>query len=122
VSGISIINSTVGEASSTTQSSDWAIGNGTLTANAVATNDYIYNCGECVHGAWTLNSSYVNANAVISGEHQEDWYFSDQTISANNDVLLNPFNQTATLFGDTQYGGGGPADNHIKLTNSLLAG
>jgi hypothetical protein len=99
-----------------------AINNNNGNAGALADHDYIYNCGECVHGAWTLTNSYVTTNATISGEHYEDIYCSDETFVAEHDVLINPHEQTANLFCNADGGGGGPADNHITLTNSLLAG
>ena len=99
-----------------------ALTNNYSQSGAVADHDYIYNCGECVHGPWTLTNSYVTSNATISGEHYEDIYCSDATFVAEHDVLVNPHEQTANLFCDTKGGGGGPADNHITLKTSLLAG
>jgi hypothetical protein len=122
VTGTLIENSTLGGANTTTQAADQAITNDTNNANTTALNDEIINCGECVHGTWTLNNSYVDVSATINGEHYEDWYFSDGTISANHDVFLNPQEQTAEIFGNTNGGNGGAADNHITLTNNLLAG
>jgi hypothetical protein len=122
VTGTVIENSTLGGANATTRASDQAITNDAGNADTAAVNDVLYNCGECVHGAWTLVHSFVDVTASIPGEHYEDWYFSDATISANQDVFLNPREQTADIFGDTEGGNGGAADNHITITNSLLAG
>jgi len=122
VTGTTIKNSTIGGANSTNQSVDAGIADGGGNSNATATGDYIYNCVECVQGSWTLNSSYVDASAVTNAGGQDDWYFSDATISANDDVFLNHLNQTSEIFGDTHYGRGGVADNHITVTNSLLGG
>ncbi len=99
-----------------------AINNNNGNTGAIADHDYIYNCGECVHGAWTLTNSYVTSNATISGEHYEDIYCSDETFIAEHDVLSNPHEQTANLFCNANGGSGGAADNHVTLTNSLLAG
>jgi hypothetical protein len=120
--GTKVENSTLGGANRTTQASDQAITNDSDAAHTTATNDLLINCGECVHGAWKLDNSYVDVTATIPGEHYEDWYFSDATISANHDVFINPREQTAEIFGDTNGGNGGPADNRITVTNSLLAG
>jgi hypothetical protein len=120
--GTKVENSTLGGANRGGQSSEQAITNDSNAARTSAYNDELINCGECVHGAWKLTHSYVDANASIRGEHYEDWYFSDGTISANHDVFINPHEQTAEIFGDTHGGSGGPADNHVTITNSLLAG
>jgi hypothetical protein len=117
-----IEHSTISGANSTSESVEEALNNNYSQSGSVADHDYIYNCGECVHGPWKLTNSYVTSNATISGEHYEDIYCSDATFAAEHDVLVNPHEQTANLFCDTKGGGGGPADNHITLTNSLLAG
>jgi hypothetical protein len=117
-----IEHSTISGANSTSQSVEEALNNNYSQSGSVADHDYIYNCGECVHGPWKLTNSYVMSNATISGEHYEDIYCSDATFVAEHDVLINPHEQTANLFCDTNGGGGGAADNHITLTNSLLAG
>jgi hypothetical protein len=117
-----IEHSTIYGSNSTSQSVEEALNNNYSQPGAVADHDYIYNCGECVHGPWKLTNSYVTSNANISGEHYEDIYCSDATFVAEHDVLINPHEQTANLFCDTRGGGGGAADNHITLTNSLLAG
>lgn len=117
-----IEHSTISGANATSESVQEALNNNYSQPGAVADHDYIYNCGECVHGPWKLTNSYVLSNATISGEHYEDIYCSDATFVAEHDVLVDPHEQTANLFCDTKGGGGGPADNHITLTNSLLAG
>jgi hypothetical protein len=122
VGGTTVENSTLGGANTTTQAAEQAITNDTNAPDTSADNDLLLNCGECVHGTWTLDNSYVDVTARIPGEHYEDWYFSDGTISANHDVFINPQEQTAEIFGNTNGGNGGPADNHVTITNSLLAG
>ena len=117
-----IEHSTISGSNSTSQSVGEGINNNYSQPSSVADHDYIYNCGECVHGPWKLTNSYVKSNATISGEHYEDIYCSDATFVAEHDVLINPHEQTANLFCDTRGGSGGAADNHITLTNSLLAG
>jgi hypothetical protein len=120
--GTTVENSTLGGANATDESAERAITNDTNAAGTVADNDQLINCGECVHGTWKLDNSYVDANARIRKEHYEDWYFSDGTISADHDVFVNPHEQTAEIFGDTHGGEGGRADNHVTITDSLLAG
>jgi hypothetical protein len=120
--GTRIENSTLGGANPTTGASGQAITNDQNDPDTVATGDLLENCGECVHGTWTLNKSYVTANAAIPGEHYEDWYFSDGSISADDDTFINRQDQTANIFGNTHGGYGGPADNAITLKDSLLVG
>jgi hypothetical protein len=122
VTGTKIMHSTVFGANSTSESVEEALSNNNEGTGTVADHDYIYNCGECVHGTWTLTNSYVTSNATIPSDHYEDIYCNDTTFVAEHDVLINPHEQTANLFCDTNGGGGGPADDHITVTESLLAG
>jgi hypothetical protein len=128
VTGTQITHSDVSGANSTSQSVEEAISNNYANADTTADHDYIYNCGECVHGAWTLTNSYVIVNGTVPNcgsecpDHYEDIYCDSSTFVAEHDVLLNPEGQTAALFCDTGGGSGGPAENHITLTNSLVAG
>jgi hypothetical protein len=128
VTGTQITHSNIGGANSTAGSIEEALSNNYANANTVADHDYIHNCGECVHGAWTLTNSYVIVNGTVPNcgsecpDHYEDIYCNDSTFVAEHDVLLNPEGQTAALFCDTGGGSGGPADNHITLTDSLVAG
>jgi hypothetical protein len=123
VTGTVINNSTIAGANATNQSMEAAVRSGSSGASGTLNRDYLYQCGECAWGHWTINDSYIIANGMIgTGDHYEDIYFSDGTVNANHDTLLNPEYNTAVLFGDTQYGGGGPADNHTTITNSLFGG
>jgi hypothetical protein len=121
--GTQITHSDVSGANSTSESVEEALSNNNSDSEAaIADHDYIFNCGECVHGTWTLTNSYVTSNATIPSDHYEDVYCNDTTFVAEHDVLINPHEQTANLFCDTKDGSGGAADNHITLTGSLLAG
>jgi chitodextrinase len=123
VTGTVINNSTVSGANTSNQSVEAVISNGNSGPSGTASKDNLLNCGECIHGNWTVNDSYVTANGMVgTGDHLEDWYFNDGTVSANHDTMLNSQGPTAILFGDTRSGGGGAADNHITFTNSLVAG
>lgn len=118
-----ITNSTIRGENETNHSVEEAISNNNNASNETATKDYIYNCGECIHQAWTVNESYVIVNGMKNtSDHYEDWYFTDTAVKANDDTMFNPEGQTAIFFGDTHLGGGGAADNHLTVTNSLLAG
>jgi hypothetical protein len=122
-SNATIEHVTVSGANSSTESVEQAITN-TSGGIATASYDYLSNCGECIWGGpWTVSNSYVISNGMQgTTDHLEDVYCSDTTISLAHDTMLNPADQTATLFCDTSYGGGGPCDNHISITGSLLAG
>jgi len=128
VTGTQITHSNIGGANSTAGSIEEALSNNYANANTVADHDYIHNCGECVHGAWTLTNSYVIVNGTVPNcgsecpDHYEDIYCDSSTFVAEHDVLLNPEGQTAVLFCDTNGGSGGAALNHITLTGSLVAG
>ena len=57
-----------------------------------------------------------------TGDHLEGLYMSDSTATLNHDVLLDPDHQNSAVFGDANWGSGGPCANHWTITNSLLAG
>jgi hypothetical protein len=118
-----IERSTIAGANASNQSVEIAVANPSGAA-ATLSHDYLYNCGECVHdNSWTVTDSYIIANGMQgTDDHYEDVYCSDGTVSLNHDTLLNPESQVATVFCDTGGGGGGPCDNHVSVTNSLLGG
>ena len=122
-SNTTIEHVTVGGANTSTQSTEQAIAN-TSNGAATASDDYIYNCGECVWGGpWTVTDSYVITNGMQgTDDHLEDLYCSDESVTMTHDTLLDPADQNSVIFCDTHFGGGGPCDNHITVTNSLLAG
>jgi hypothetical protein len=118
-----ITSSTIRGADAASHSVEIALNNNYGNAGARASRVQIYNCGECLHQTWTLSRSYVNANGMKgTSDHFEDWYYSDTTVTASGDTLLNPEEQTAVLFGDTHVGGGGSCENHLTVTGSLIAG
>lgn len=82
-------------------------------------------CADCIEegaATATVSNSYLLVNATYPGAHNEDVYFGDGNLTLTHDTLLNTQMQTATVFGDTHGGGGGPCDNHLTVTGSLLAG
>jgi hypothetical protein len=115
-----ISNTTVRAENTTSASFEEAIRNNHSNAGALASKVRLEDCAECIHQLWTLNESYVNANgrAAAAGVHTEDWWFSNNSISANDDTLLNPSKQTAVIFAEAS----GACANHEKVTNSLIAG
>ena len=121
--GTLIEHTTVAGADAWGRSVEIAVAN--LSGNsATASRDYFFNCGECVHDQpWTVNDSYVVSNGMRgTGDHYEDVYCSDGTVTLNHDTLLNPQAQVADVFCDTNGGNGGRCRNHVTVGNSLLAG
>jgi hypothetical protein len=118
-----IEDSTIAGANQSTESMEIAVIN-QGASGARLLRDYLYNCGECIHDTpWTVEDSYVITNGMQgTTDHVEDVYFSDGTITLVHNTLLNPWDQTATVFGDTNEGGGGPCDNQLTMTNNLVAG
>jgi hypothetical protein len=118
-----IENTTIAGANPSDRSVQIAVRN---ASGAIATlsHDYLYNCGECIHETpWAVSDSYVVSNGMQhTSDHIEALYCSDGSLSLVHDTLLNPNSQTAVVFCDTNGGSGGPCDNHLTLSNSLLAG
>jgi hypothetical protein len=84
----------------------------TFSPPPVAINDYMTNCGECIHGAWNVKNSYAISNSEYSGQHTETWFTYGGNV-AEHDTLLNPEQQTAVFEGSGE---------SMKVTNSLIAG
>lgn len=82
------------------------------------------NCGECVHGGpWTIRDSYMISNGMRgTSDHYEPVYCDDTSVALYHDTALNPQNQVAEVFCDTNNGAGGACSNHVTIINSLLAG
>jgi len=118
-----ISNTTVVGGNTTSESMEEAVRNNHNVAGAVATKDRFEDCNECIHQSWTLTESYVNANGRQKADengtaHAEDWWFSNTTIVANDDTLINPSKQTAVIFAEAS----GACPDHETVTNSLVAG
>jgi len=123
-SNFTITETTVRGENAAAGSIEEALRNNYSAPGAVATRDRIENCAECIHQAWTLDDSYVISNGRARAEesgaaHAEVWWYSNNTIVANHDTLLNPSKQTAVIFGES---GGGKCVNHETVINSLIAG
>ena len=70
----------------------------------------------------TIDDTYIDANGVVSGCHVENLYIGGgDTMNISGDTFLNPFNQTANLFGDT-YLTASTCENNWLITNSFFAG
>ncbi len=120
---LTVANSTIRGEDDATKSVEIALSNAYGSSGLVALKDYIYNCGECIHYAWTVDETYVLANGMKNtAAHYEAWYFNNNVISADDDTMLNPYKQTAVLFGNASDGRGGGCENHSTVVNSLIAG
>lgn len=89
-------------------------------SNTTIKNSYLYGCGECMNGSGTIENSFFNVTANISGEHYEDIYDGggNGNLIVNHDTMLNPQGQTATVFASTDFGN----QDTLTISNSLLAG
>jgi hypothetical protein len=118
-----VSDSTIHGENESSKSVEEALANDHDYAGATASNDDLYNCGECIHETWRVSHSYVIVNGMKgTTDHLEDWYFNDTTVSALDDTLLDPQDQTAIMFGDTGLGAGGACRNHLTAIGNLMAG
>ena len=124
-----IINEAVGDTGMTIENSTIFSTNPTnLSANGIAAgvgalldNDYIYNTTDSVSlgNGSTIENSYVISNANAQGAHTEPLYMEDVSVTINHNTLLNPQTQTAEIFAASS---SSSCDNHLTVTNNLLAG
>jgi hypothetical protein len=103
----------------------------TSTATATASNDYIYNCGSCIFGNWTVTHSFVNntgradTEGTAEQDHFEPFYIDGGLLKIEDSTVLNPEWQTAVVFGNTKYNGtygNGPCYDKLIFTGNLAAG
>jgi hypothetical protein len=80
----------------------------------------MYNCSECYAGAGLLKDSYAIVNASTDGAHYEDVYYGggSEALNVRHNTLLNPHDQTACVFGGTDFG----PEQNLVISNNLLAG
>jgi hypothetical protein len=123
--GAQIDYSDVSGANTTSGSVEEAIRTNSSTAHTTADHDYLYNCGECFHGAGTLTNSYVIANAEINpGQSNEDHYEDiydgggGGPLVVNHNTMLNPHQQTAVVFASVDFGD----QTTLTITDNLMAG
>ena len=116
-----IEHATIGGANPSNHSVEAAIVNRDGGA-ATLRHGYLHFCGECVHDSWVVTDSFVITDGMRgTSDHVEDVYYdSPGGGTFDHDVLLNPWPQTAVIFGDDT--AGGPCASHVTLTNSLIAG
>ena len=79
-------------------------------------------CDECAQYADKISDSYFLVNGVANGAHYEASYNNNATEDIEHSTLLNPHEQTATVFMDTFSPGQVPCQDNLTINNSLLAG
>lgn len=81
-------------------------------------------CGsDSTGGFGTITDSYsIIEDQYIPGDHLENIYADDSTLTARHNVLLNREPQTSTIFGNSSNGFGGPCKNRFVIDGNLLAG
>jgi hypothetical protein len=94
------------------------------TSSAIVTisGSDLHACDSNIYGDASVSDTYGIGKLAISTDHVENVYFDDGTFTANHVTLLNPIGQTAVIFGNVNGGSGGACQNHLTVTNSLLAG
>jgi hypothetical protein len=116
--------SDVSGANSSSGSVEEAIRTNYANMTTTADHDYIYNCGECFHGAGTLTNDYVTANASIdpggNEDHYEGIYYGGGggPMVVEHDTILNPHAQTAAIFVSHDFGN----VTVLTITNNILEG
>lgn len=122
--GTTIENSTLSGANDTTGSLGVILNNN--GSNTLVKNNYMYNAGGGAPGAGggsaTVENNYELVNAIVPSQHYEPVYCSDNTLTVHHNTLINVHDQTAEIFCDTGGGSGGACDNHLTITDNLLAG
>lgn len=114
--------------------------------NTVANRVALVMCTECFAGPGTLENSYADVNATLSGAHYEDSYWGGGTgsLTFEHDTLINTHGGVSTVYASpdkaqingvtvdnslldggayTLYGGDGSSTlaTNIKLTNNRIA-
>ena len=102
-----------------------AIRTNSSTAHTTADHDYMFNCGECFHGAGTLTNSYVTANAEINPgqsdeDHYEGIYYGGGAgpLVVEHDTIIDPHDQTAAIFVSHDFGN----VTTLTITDNVLEG
>ncbi len=100
--------------------------NDPAAGTALISGDVLEDCGECLHGNFEANNSYLIANAKLgdSGIHRETWYANNGTVIAHHDTMLVPEDQTAIVFDNVANGVEHIEEctNHVTIEESLMAG
>lgn len=132
VSGLTVENATIHGENHETGAIEVAIN--AIGSGNVASKDYMYNCGECIHGEWDVTKSYIFVNGftpistvrVPTTEeevHLEGYYlYAGQTAVVKENTIFNP-EDNALFFGDT-FDSKTPevCENHVTLENNFFAG
>lgn len=117
--GLTIENSNIGGANNSTEAVGAVLG----VSNATIENNYLYNTGDDINGENdVIENNYMSINTTPSGSHNDNLYFSDGTETVTGNTIFNSQEQTDNIFGDSVGAVGGVCDNHLTLTNNLMAG
>ena len=109
--GAQIDYSDIAGADNTSGSVEEAIRTNSESAHTTADHDYMFNCGECFHGAGTLTNDYVSADAMINEgqsdvDHYEGIYYGGGAgpLVVEHDTIIDPHDQTAAIFVSHDFG------------------
>jgi hypothetical protein len=123
--GAQIDYSDISGANNTSGSVEEAVRTNYANMNTTVDHDYLYNCGECFHGAGTLTNSYVTANAEINPgqsdeDHYEGIYYGGGAgpLVVEHDTIIDPHDQTAAIFVSHDFGD----VTTLTITNNVLEG
>ena len=81
---------------------------------------YMHDCDECIQYDANITDSYFLVDGQGAGGHFEATYNNHGTESVQHATILNPHEQTATIFMDVD--NHAACDTHLTVNNSLLAG
>jgi hypothetical protein len=93
-------------------------------SNLKVTKDVFRSCVECLLGEAEAKESYILANADLpdASQHREDWYANETSVVAKKDTLLNPENNVAIIFLNTNEETKPACKDHMTVEESLVAG
>jgi hypothetical protein len=85
---------------------------------AIASDSYLHGCADCWEGPGRFNNDYIVVNQDYGDSHNEAIYVCGGSVVVKHSTLINRFEQTAAVFGDTS----GCGNNNIRIVDSMLAG
>ena len=83
---------------------------------------YMHNCAECAQYPDEIKDSYFKVDAIAAGAHYEAVYDNSAALDVEHTTILNPHEQTATIFMDTSDPDNVPCESSLTVNDSLLAG
>jgi hypothetical protein len=82
----------------------------------------MHDCAECAQYPDKITDSYFMVDKVAAGSHYEAVYDNSATLDVEHTTILNPHEQTATIFMDTSAPDNVPCQDNLTVNNSLIAG